>query len=142
MFGMADFLSSWYPLATGVTATTFEPLYYLAAIGATVVSGWVGIRAWMNRQQAKWVAEGRKEADLADKLETNTKTAAANTQAIGDNTAALHALGLELREFVTDAKHRFDVLDGRVGDLDRRMGGVEQAIWPRSTLPAAGGPHP
>jgi len=91
------------------------PIYYLAGIIAAILSGLWALRAYMASQRARWVAEGRKEANLADKLESNTQAAQGNTKAIENLTR-------ELRDFVTNANDRLNRLDNRVGMLERRGG--------------------
>jgi hypothetical protein len=106
------------------------PLYYLAGIGTFVAVGVGGVRSYLSRQQAKWVAEGAKEANLAEKLDTNTKAADNNSLAIQDNTRAIAGLGVEFREFVQESRHRFNTVDERLATLDGRVGRVEESIWP------------
>jgi hypothetical protein len=94
-----------------VPSSDLVPLYYLAGIGATISSGLWATRSYFQSQRTKWLAEGRKEANLAEKLDSNTAAASKNT-------AAIDRLTGELRDFASQTRDQLSNHDGRIRRLE------------------------
>lgn len=109
------------------------PLYYLSGIALAVGGGVAGVRSYLGRQREKWLGEGKKEADLAKVMTTNSQVGADNTRAIQGMSSQMRELGDNLREFTAESQRRFDA-------ADRRFQGIEDQL--RGGRGPARGPDP
>jgi hypothetical protein len=99
------------------------PLYYLCGIGASVGGGVIGVRSYMARQRERWLDEGKKEANLADQLEQNSRGQQANTEAINGLRQELHTVNSTLLAFVEESRRRFENGDMRFSRIERDLWG-------------------
>jgi hypothetical protein len=100
------------------SSADLEPVYYLVAIAGSVGGGVVAARSYFGRQREKWLKEGAKEANLSEKLETNT-------QAANNNTKAITELSGDLQGFIAETRRALDA-------GSRRFDRIENSLWPRS----------
>ena len=68
--------------ATAGGTNSLVVLYYVVGIAALLIAGLWALKKYNDNQRKEWIEQGDKERNLADRLEANTRAAAANTMSI------------------------------------------------------------
>jgi hypothetical protein len=95
------------------TGGSLVPVYYIVSIASVIVAGLLAVRTYTSKMKKDWIAQGSKEASLADKLE-------ANTAAASENTKAINRLSAEMSAMIVKTETRLGAHDRRIDRLEAR----------------------
>ena len=86
-------------------------VYYVTGTLASIGAVLAGARSYYSRQRKRWTDEGARAQRNTEALESNTKAASANTDAIG-------RLTLKLEQFAEETRQTLRSHDSRIGRLE------------------------
>jgi hypothetical protein len=108
------------------------PLYYISGTGASLAAVIGGARSYYTRQHKRWTDEGARAQRNAEALDSNTRAATANTDAISRLTTKLDQFADETRASL----HSHDLRIGRLEDMaDNQLGRLTRPRDPGSRDP-------
>jgi hypothetical protein len=107
------------------------PAYYISGTLASIGVVLGGARSYYARQRKRWTDEGGRAQRNTEALESNTRAAGANTDAISRMTEKLEAFADETRRTLRSHDTRIgrleDFADGRAGKFGRPRDQVDGA---------------